>query len=136
MTTFTLDPILEKDSFEIGALKLCTLRLMNDKRYPWIIMVPMRDGLTEIIDLTHQDRTLLMDEISQVCETLKALFTPHKLNIAALGNQVRQLHIHVIARQETDEAWPQPIWGIGETTSYSDEERKNIINMFALHPIV
>lgn len=127
---FSLDPQLARDTHPLGELHLCTLRLMNDRRYPWVIMVPKKPGLAEIIDLEEADRLILMQEISLIAERLQQTLTPHKLNIAALGNQVRQLHIHIIAREQTDPAWPGPVWGIGEAEIYEENQLNNIQAIF------
>ncbi len=128
MTSFTLDQILEKDTFPLSDLKLCTLRLMNDQRYPWFILVPAKSGLVEIIDLTTEDQLQLMREIASVSQIMKNIFNPLKLNVAALGNQVRQLHIHLIARDENDPAWPGPVWGVGNARPYSESVRLDIVS--------
>ena len=122
MTDFTLDPILAKDSIEITRLDLCHVRLMNDARYPWVILVPMRTGLVELIDLAPEDHQQLWQEITHVSRIMQTEFSAHKLNVAALGNMVRQLHIHIIARQPTDDAWPGPVWGVGEAVRYEQAE--------------
>ncbi len=95
---FTLNPQLAADTFPVADLDLCRVLLMNNALFPWLILVPRQDGLVEITDLPPQDLHTLMDEISRVSVAMQSLFKPYKLNIAALGNQVRQLHIHVIAR--------------------------------------
>jgi diadenosine tetraphosphate (Ap4A) HIT family hydrolase len=118
MTEFVLDPQLDADTFAIGRFELCSLRLMDDARFPWLILVPMRVGLVEIIDLEPPLRHALMDEIGAVSDGLKQIFNPDKLNVAALGNQVRQLHVHIIARFVSDAAWPRPVFGIGERSHY------------------
>lgn len=130
--TFNLAPELKRDTEQLTSinghsLSLCYMGIMNDKRYPWLILVPQKNNLTEIIDLTASDRHQLMDEITLVSEQMKSLFTPYKLNIGAIGNLVPQLHIHIIARQKTDHAWPNPVWGIGETQNYSELELQNLI---------
>ena len=122
MAQFTLDPQLEGDSLPLAELELCTVRLMNDTTYPWLLMVPKYDGLVELIDLSRQDQHRLMDEIRQVSGALQAVTSCDKLNVATLGNMVRQLHIHVIARFEGDAAWPGPIWGKVPTQPYSGEK--------------
>lgn len=122
MPSFTLDPSLANDSVEITCLDLCHVGLMNDARYPWVILVPRRRGLVELIDLTPDDQQLLWQEITHVSRVLQHAFNAHKLNVAALGNMVRQLHIHIIARQPTDAAWPGPVWGIGEAAPYPEGE--------------
>ena len=118
---FMLDERLAADSFPLGRLALCELRLLNDSRFPWLLLVPMRARLVEVIDLEVSDRTLLMQELGRAAESLKKVTCCHKLNVAALGNQVRQLHIHVIARFEGDAAWPNPVWGRGGAQPYSGE---------------
>src|SRR5215469_12081697 len=107
---FALHPQLACDTFFITDLKLCRVLLMNNGLFPWLILVPKVDGIKELIDLSDTDRHVLMDEISLASEIMKALFSPDKLNIAALGNQVPQLHVHIIARFTHDSAWPNPVW--------------------------
>jgi len=108
---FSLHPQLEKDTFPVAELTLSRLLLMNNKNFPWLILVPRKQNLKEIIDLRTDDRTILMEEICLASEQLRALFKPDKINVASLGNLVPQLHIHVIARYLTDSAWPAPVWG-------------------------
>jgi diadenosine tetraphosphate (Ap4A) HIT family hydrolase len=108
---FVLDARLAADTVAIAALPLCAVRLMNDRRYPWIILVPERAGAREIVDLDAGDRGRLIDEIALVSTVMRDEFQPAKLNVAALGNVVAQLHVHVIARFTDDDAWPKPIWG-------------------------
>ena len=116
---FTLDPRLEAESFPLGLLRLCEVRLFDDARFPWLILVPARAGLVDIIDLDEAGRQRLMQEVALAAAALKTLTRCHKLNVAALGNQVRQLHVHVIARFETDAAWPNPVWGRGARVPYA-----------------
>jgi diadenosine tetraphosphate (Ap4A) HIT family hydrolase len=118
MTPFLLDPRLDADTIPLGRLSLSRVLLMNDARYPWLILVPERPGLAEIIDLGEPDRRTLMDEVAAASQALKALYGPDKLNVGALGNRVRQLHVHVLARFESDAAWPGPVWGVGEAQPY------------------
>lgn len=118
---FTLHPQLEQDTFFITDLKLCSVLLMNNSLFPWLVLVPCVENIREIIELSDTERHLLMDEITSVSKVMKELFTPHKLNIAALGNQVPQLHVHVIARSTEDAAWPQPVWGKG-AKPYEDSQ--------------
>ena len=119
---FALDPQLDNDSFEIGRLGLSRVLLVNDARFPWVILVPERAGIAELIDLTVADRTLLWDEIARTSEALKTIYGPDKLNVAALGNMVRQLHVHVIARFTSDAAWPKPVWGSGQPVLYESHQ--------------
>jgi diadenosine tetraphosphate (Ap4A) HIT family hydrolase len=118
---FELNPQLEADTALIGSTSLNRILLMNDSRFPWVILVPERSGIVEPFDLTDQDQRTLWQESMVVGKSLKAFFTAHKLNIAALGNQVSQLHIHHIARFRTDVAWPRPVWGIGAAKPYESE---------------
>lgn len=108
---FELDPRLAADSAAVTALPLCEMRLMDEAAFPWLVLVPRRTGLRELIDLAAPDRAVLMEEVARACAVLQHLHAPHKLNVAALGNQVEQLHVHVIARFRHDAAWPRPVWG-------------------------
>lgn len=110
---FTLHPKLLQDTYYIGKLSLCRVLLMNNKIFPWLILVPERENITEIFQLSTKDQRTLIEEISLISETLNRTYWPDKINVAALGNQVEQLHIHVIARFKTDDAWPEPVWGKG-----------------------
>lgn len=118
MTEFFLDSRLEGDTLPVGELQLSRVLLMNDARYPWVILVPRRPAIREMIDLDLRDRAMLYREIDAVSEAMQRLFKPLKLNVAALGNVVPQLHVHVIARYDTDAAWPKPVWGLGERVAY------------------
>jgi len=118
---FELDPQLESDTFPVGRTSLNRIVLMNDSRFPWLILVPERPDITEPFELTDEDQRTLMQESMIVGKSLKAFFNAHKLNIAALGNQVSQLHIHHIARFRTDAAWPRPVWGAGVAERYEAE---------------
>jgi diadenosine tetraphosphate (Ap4A) HIT family hydrolase len=111
MTTFTLDPRLAADSLLIGASTLSQLRLMNDARYPWVLLIPMRANLREVHELPPDERQQLWQESAVLGETLMRLYAGHKLNLAALGNLVPQLHLHHIVRYPHDDAWPGPVWG-------------------------
>lgn len=111
MSQFILHSQLEADSIWVCDLPLCQLRLHNQKTVPWLILVPRRPDVTEIYQLNLAERAALMEEIALASKTLNALYAPDKMNVAALGNMVAQLHIHIIARYKTDEAWPNPIWG-------------------------
>ncbi|MEM8794658.1 MAG: HIT family protein [Pseudomonadota bacterium] len=117
---FYLDPVLERDTIFVTDLRLSSILLMDDCRYPWLIIVPRVGGAEEIFDLGRGDQSLLMDEIAMVAEAVHKVTNPAKVNVGALGNIVRQLHIHVIARFETDATWPGPVWGVGERTPYED----------------
>lgn len=121
MTEFSLDSRLEGDTLPVGELQLSRVLMMNDARYPWVILVPRRPAIREMIDLDLRDRAMLYREIDAVSEAMQRLFKPLKLNVAALGNVVPQLHVHVIARYETDAAWPKPVWGLGERVPYASD---------------
>lgn len=108
---FSLHPQLAQDTYCVTDLPLCRVLLMNEMRYPWCILVPRRVGIREIHELTSSERQQLWEESDAVSRVLMALFQPDKLNIAALGNTVPQLHLHHIARFQTDAAWPAPVWG-------------------------
>lgn len=110
---FVLDPRLAADGPPAGDLPLCHLRLVDDDRFFWVVLVPRRAGLSEIIDLAAADRHQLMDEIARVSEAVKAASGCAKLNVAALGNMVPQLHVHVVGRSPGDAAWPGPVFGAG-----------------------
>jgi diadenosine tetraphosphate (Ap4A) HIT family hydrolase len=124
--TYKLDPILGRDTVAVTDYPLCEIRLMDNKLFPWLVLIPKRAGASEWIDLEREDQHQLSDEIAMVSHIFKALVTPDKLNIAALGNQVKQLHIHVIGRYAQDSAWPNPVWGRGNE-SYGEAERKQFI---------
>jgi diadenosine tetraphosphate (Ap4A) HIT family hydrolase len=108
---FTLHPRLAADTALILDAPLCRVLLMDEVTYPWLILVPRRAGLAEIGDLSPADRGQLIDEIAIASAVLRRLETPQRINVAALGNIVEQLHVHVIARLATDPAWPGPVWG-------------------------
>ena len=118
--TFTLDPRLAADTFPVAALPLCDVLLMNDARYPWLILVPRRAGLVEIADLVAEERARLGHEVDQACAALRAVAPSEKLNIGALGNIVRQLHVHVVGRCAGDDAWLGPVWGHGRAVAYEE----------------
>lgn len=111
MPSFALHPKLAEDTVPFGNLSLCQLLLMKHADYPWIILVPRVPDAREIIELTLPQRHMLMDDMTAASHLMQQVFEPFKLNIAALGNQVPQLHVHVIARSESDPAWPNPVWG-------------------------
>jgi len=125
--SFQLHPQLAKDCFVIKDLKLCRLLLMNDKNYPWCILVPMREGKKDIYELTEIEQQQLIAESSYLSRVMMSLFKGKKMNIAALGNMVPQLHIHHIVRNEGDACWPKPVWGQVPTVFYSDAEAQSLI---------
>jgi len=128
MTLFTLHPQLATDTESVVELNLCKILLMNDQTYPWVVMVPKRLDLREIHDLSPADQQLLVSEITQTSKAMQRLFKADKMNVAALGNMVPQLHIHVIARYENDSAWPGPIWGMVPAAAYAPNELAAVID--------
>ena len=128
MVPFILNDSLARDTIHLLELPLCRFLLMNDRRYPWLILVPRYNGLSEIHDLRDKDQSTLISEVTAATRALEKLFQPEKINVAALGNLVSQLHIHVIARFEEDEAWPNPVWGIGKNVIYPKNEVKPLVN--------
>ena len=127
---FSVDPVIEQNSIFISNLGLSTVFLKNDKENPWFILVPRRVGAVELIDLNHEEQTMLMEEMTIVSEFIKSQYNPHKMNIGSLGNIVNQLHIHIIARSPNDRAWPGPIWGTPTTQEFDYNELENIKSNF------
>ena len=131
MSAFVLDPALERDSFFIADVGLTQMRLMNDRRFPWLILVPKRGGIAEMHELTPLDQTMLTFEVAQVSTALQTFTQADKMNVAALGNQVRQLHVHVIARFTGDAAWPGPVWCAGAGQGYETGEAQSFKKRFS-----
>lgn len=125
--TFKLDPILEKDSIFIKNLDFCQMRLINNSDFPWVILVPRKNGLIEITDLSEEEYSRMNNEIRKVSLLFKSFTNADKLNIATIGNVVSQLHIHIIARRKNDKLFPKPVWGC-EFIEYAQQELNNIIN--------
>lgn len=119
---FELHPQLEKDCFHVADLSLCRILLMNDRQYPWFILVPMVNDIREIIDMSAEQQQLFWQESAHLSRVVTSVFEPYKLNVAALGNMVPQLHIHHIARFEDDAAWPKPVWGVKSPQPYTQEQ--------------
>ncbi len=119
MHDFALDPKIAADSLPVTELRLSAVRLMRDANYPWLLLVPRRFGLVELTDLEPAGQMDLMREIASASTALRAVAPADKLNIATLGNMVRQLHVHVIARRRDDPAWPKPVWGAVPATAYA-----------------
>ncbi|HOZ04959.1 MAG TPA: HIT family protein, partial [Arenimonas sp.] len=124
---FILDARLEADSVFIADGELSQFRLMNDARYPWLVLVPKVADAIELTDLPVQQQHLLLSEINIAAKILRDYINCEKINIGALGNIVRQLHVHVIARTLHDEAWPGPVWGQGKSRTYSPAELSTLI---------
>lgn len=126
-STWTLHPQLAADTLPVGDLALTRVLLTQDANYPWLILVPRRPGVTELIDLNEADRRQLTTETDAAARALKSITECEKLNVAALGNVVPQLHVHVIARRHSDKAWPKPIWGVTPATAYDPAVRDGFI---------
>lgn len=126
---FELHPQLAKDCTGLGRLTLCRLLLMDDANYPWFILVPQRESIREVHELSDTDRYLLWDESALLSRALQKGFAPQKLNIAALGNQVPQLHVHHIVRYSHDPAWPNPVWGRLPPKTYYGAERQKLATL-------
>ena len=129
MTSFVLHPQLEMDSEFVAELILCSVRLIKDAYYPWLILVPQVADISDVIDLSDAQQQTLWQESALVSRALKHLFTPDKLNVAALGNMVPQLHLHHIVRYQNDVSWPKPIWGQVPSKAYSDQQLVKQINL-------
>ncbi len=128
-TQFVLHSQLAKDTFFISSLDLSDVLLMNDSRYPWIILVPRINDVCDITDLSTAQRVIFIEEINHLASLMKQAFQPERLNIAMLGNIVPQLHCHIIARFKEDFAWAKPVWGIGEAISYQIEKQRETIKL-------
>lgn len=115
---FELDERLQADTVLVGRLPLCQVLLMNDNRYPWLILVPVRPDIREFYHLSADDQAQLMKESSWVAEKLADNYTADSMNVAALGNVVPQLHVHHVARHRQDPAWPGPVWGHSPAVAY------------------
>ncbi|MEJ8475145.1 HIT family protein [Roseibium algae] len=128
MIAFDINPRLEGDSYPVADLGLCAVRLMKDANYPWIMLIPRKNDMIELLDLEPLERIVLMEEISKVSAALKSVTDCEKLNVAALGNVVSQLHVHIIARFRDDPAWPDPVWGAISPSPYVDDKASHLIS--------
>jgi diadenosine tetraphosphate (Ap4A) HIT family hydrolase len=124
---WSLDPKLAADTVPIGDLPLARVLLANDANFPWLILVPRRPALVELIDLEENEQVQLLGEIANAARALKSVTECEKLNIAALGNVVAQLHVHVIGRRHSDAAWPKPVWGVVPPVAYNAAVRDGLI---------
>lgn len=125
---WSLNPQLEKDTINIGDLPLSRVLVIKDANYPWLLLVPRRADTVEIIDLSEVEQAQLTTEINRVARALQDITKPDKLNIAALGNVVPQLHIHIIARRSSDAAWPRPVWGVVPPLAHDPQEVEAFIS--------
>ncbi len=123
---FTLDPQLANDTITLGKLPLCQVLLMNDSQFPWLILVPMRESISESYQLSESDQTQLHQESSTLSVLLMQHYQGDKLNTAALGNVVSQLHVHHIVRFRSDPAWPKPVWGNTPAVPYSKAQLEQV----------
>ncbi|WP_166265948.1 HIT domain-containing protein [Marinobacter caseinilyticus] len=119
--SFQLHERLAADTISLGRTELCELRLMNDSSWPWVLLVPRRPDIREIYELSEADQIQLLKESSALGQGMMAVFAGDKLNVAALGNMVPQLHLHHIVRFEGDSAWPGPVWGKQAAMPYTDD---------------
>ncbi len=126
-SAWSLHPQLAQDTIDIGDLPLSRVLVIKDANYPWLLLVPRRADAMDITDLDEVEQAQLMTETTRVARALKDICNPDKLNIAALGNMVPQLHMHIIARRKTDAAWPRPVWGVVPALAHDPEEVKNFI---------
>lgn len=122
MHRFELDPRLARDTLPVTTLGLCELRLMDDRRWPWALLVPRRPDVAEVFELTPLDQILLTFETVTVAAAMKTLHGAAKMNVGALGNIVSMLHVHVVARRADDAGWPGPVWGFGTREPYGADE--------------
>lgn len=128
MTPWQLHPQLAVDTHPVACWSLSDLRLMDDAHHPWLMLVPRIEGATELVDLDSGAQATLMAEVTRASHALQRVFTPDKLNVAALGNMVEQLHVHVIARYRTDIAWPGPVWGVANAQPYSPDALADVVS--------
>lgn len=129
---FALDARLQQDCLLLGDFPLCRLLLMNDANYPWFILVPRREDVSELFQLDAADQRQLWQETTMLAETLKDTFAADKMNVATLGNVVSQLHMHVIARRRDDVAWPAPVWGRHPAQPYAEPQVEQIVGKLRL----
>ena len=128
MSDFEVHNQLLNDCAVVGDAELCRVLLMNDARFPWLILVPRINGLRDFHEVSNEHSPALFEEIESASLAVKELIEADKINVAALGNQVPQLHVHVIGRLKSDAAWPGPVWGVGVPVPYQDIERDQRIN--------
>lgn len=128
---FELHPQLAQDTVTLGDFPLCRLLLINDNNYPWFILVPRRSQIKEIFELEESDQRQLLKESSQLSRVLVKVFHADKLNVAALGNMVAQLHIHHIVRYKEDQAWPKPVWGLFPAQAYTERALQEVCGKVA-----
>ncbi|HET9717543.1 MAG TPA: HIT family protein [Pseudolabrys sp.] len=128
MPHWSLHQKLAEETVGIGDLALCRVLLADDANYPWLVLVPRLPGLIELIDLDDNAQSQLLNEINLAAHALRSIVQCDKLNIAALGNQVSQLHVHVIGRRHNDAAWPKPVWGVNPPLAYGEREKESLLS--------
>lgn len=131
MSDFSLDPRLAQSTIPVGDFALSSVFLMDDSRFPWLILVPRLENASEIVDLSAEDAAMLMSEMRLATRVMLAVARPDKVNVGALGNIVPQLHVHVIGRFLSDPAWPGPVWGYGERKPYPPHAARSLVDRFA-----
>lgn len=132
-STFYIHERLAADSLSVGVFALCQVRLMNNRLWPWLLLIPQIDGAREIHDLTAADRALLTEELAAASQATAQLFPVDKVNVGALGNIVSQLHLHVVGRRRDDPAWPGPVWGAGFAEPYDAAAAETIVGRLRDH---
>ena len=125
-----LDPKIDADTYHVIDQPGLVVLLMDDKRYPWLIIVPKKDNIRELIDLNEDEKKQIYQCIDLISNFLKLKYINATINVAKIGNIVKQLHIHIVARNENDPSWPNPVWGIGQPEKYSKNEAKILIDEF------
>ena len=131
MTAFELDARLAADTALVGDWPLSRVLLMNDSRFPWLILVPRRAGCTELFDLPSDHQQQLIGEVTRASRVLRDVFACEKINVASLGNIVPQLHVHIVGRKNADAAWPGPVWGFGKAHPYASSDLQALTGKFA-----
>lgn len=124
---FQLDPRIAEGSLPLGRLELCEVRLMNDSRYPWALLVPQRANVTELFQLASPDRSALIEEAAELAARMSAAFQADKMNVGNLGNRVAQFHLHVVARRRSDSAWPDAVWNGTAAVPYGSAESDAVL---------
>jgi len=124
---WTLNPRIAADTFPVGDLPLCRVLLAKDANYPWLMLVPRRAGIFELMDYSPEDRRALSTEVDAAARALKAVTGCDKINIAAFGNVVPDVHVHVIGRRHSDPAWPKPVWGVVPAIDYEPAARERLV---------
>ena len=131
MAEFELHPQLANDCIQVLDWPLCKLLLMNNNQVPWLVLVPRVAGVEELHQLSNKEQFQLLQEVELASSYLEHVYKPHKLNVAAIGNKVRQLHVHVVARQESDVCWPEPVWSNVAASPYGDDELEALVEQLS-----